>query len=164
MSKEPEPGKRIRALNLSLRVLLGLALASSGIAHLSFARVDYVSQVPTWVPLDASVIVAVSGVVEILLGIGVASRGKVVPWAGLAAALFFVAAVFPVRVGQYVEGIDAFWYDSDGTRLARLFIQPVWIVWALWSTSAISLLRRKPKTDDASQQRTDAMTNQVIRK
>lgn len=66
-------------LKLSLRVLLGLALASSGIAHLSFARVDYVSQVPTYVPVDASLVVAVSGVVEILLGIGVASRGKVVP-------------------------------------------------------------------------------------
>lgn len=48
----------MRALKLSLRVLLGLALASSGIAHLSFTRVDYVSQVPTWVPLDASLVEA----------------------------------------------------------------------------------------------------------
>lgn len=137
--------KRLSSLKLVLRVLLGATLVVSGIAHLSFARLEFQAQVPAWIPVDPGVLVVVSGVVEILLGVGVGSRGPVVKWAGLAAAVFFVVAVFPVRVGQYIGGIDAFWFDSDPGRLARLFIEPLWTLWALWSTSAPSLFRRKPR-------------------
>jgi uncharacterized membrane protein len=121
-------------------------LIGFGIAHLSFARLDYQAQVPSWVPLDADFVVVASGIVEIILGIGIASWGKFVPWAGLAAAAFFVA-VFPGNISQYLNGIDALGFDSDGARLFRLFLQPVWIVWALWSTSALGLLRRKTKSE-----------------
>jgi len=136
----------LKFVKLVLRILLGAVLIGFGIAHLSFARLDYQAQVPSWVPLDADFVVVASGIVEIILGIGIASWGKFVPWAGLAAAAFFVA-VFPGNISQYLNGIDALGFDSDGARLFRLFLQPVWIVWALWSTSALGLLRRKTKSE-----------------
>ncbi|MBS9375075.1 hypothetical protein GON09_004091 [Rhodococcus sp. B50] len=54
---------------------------------------------------------------------------------GWVTAAFFVA-VFPGNIAQYMSGTDAFGLDSDGDRLARLFFQPVLVVWALWSTAA----------------------------
>ncbi|HWK57017.1 MAG TPA: hypothetical protein VNQ80_06760 [Parapedobacter sp.] len=33
--------------------------------------------------------------------------------------------------------------DTDAKRLARLFFQPVLVVWALWSSGAWSYLRRR---------------------
>lgn len=136
----------MKLIKLTLRVLLGIALIGFGIAHLTFARTDYQAQVPTWLPLDADFVVLASGVVEIVLGIGIASWGRAVPLAGLVAAGFFVA-VFPGNISQYVNGLDGLGFDSDGARLARLFLQPIWIIWALWSTSALSLLRSNTKTE-----------------
>ena len=91
---------------------------------------------PVWLPLDADFVVLASGVVEIMLGLGIASFGALVPLAGLAAAAFFIA-IFPGNINQYVEGISAFGLDTDQARLNRLFFQPVLVVWALWSTGAI---------------------------
>lgn len=126
------------------RLLLGGALVFAGIGHLTFSRVEFQAQVPVWLPLDPDFVVVASGVVEIVLGIALASAGVVVPWAGLAAALFFVA-IFPGNINQYVEGIDAFGLNSDQARFIRLFFQPVLVVWALWSTGALGYLRKKVK-------------------
>jgi uncharacterized membrane protein len=130
----------LKALRLVLRLLLGGALIYAGISHLTFSRQEFQAQVPVWLPLDADFVVLASGVVEILLGIGIASAGAVVPIAGLLAAAFFIA-IFPGNINQYVEGISAFGLDSDQARLNRLFFQPVLVIWALWSTSAISYLK-----------------------
>jgi uncharacterized membrane protein len=121
---------------------LGAALVYAGIGHLTFSRAEFQAQVPVWLPLDPDFVVVASGVVEIILGIGIASAGALVPWAGLAAALFFVA-IFPGNINQYVEGIDAFGLDTDQARFTRLFFQPVLVVWALWSTGVIGFFRRK---------------------
>ncbi|MFM1953087.1 MAG: hypothetical protein RL187_296 [Actinomycetota bacterium] len=126
------------------RLLLGGALVFAGIGHLTFSRVEFQAQVPVWLPLEPDFVVVASGVVEIVLGIALASAGVVVPWAGLAAALFFVA-IFPGNINQYVEGIDAFGLNSDQARFIRLFFQPVLVVWALWSTGALGYLRKKMK-------------------
>ncbi|CAB4545647.1 unannotated protein [freshwater metagenome] len=125
---------------LSARLLLGAALIFAGIGHLTFSRQEFQAQVPVWLPLDPDFVVLASGVVEILLGLGVASFGKIVPLAGLAAAAFFVI-IFPGNINQYVEGISAFGLDTDQARLTRLFFQPVLVVWALWSTGAWLLLK-----------------------
>ena len=79
---------------------------------------------------------------EILLGLGLLSFGKLVPLTGIAAAVFFVA-IFAGNINQYLEGIDAFGLDTDQARLQRLFFQPVLVLWALWSTSALSVLRAR---------------------
>ena len=122
------------------RIALGAFLAFAGISHLTFARTDFLAQVPDWVPLDADFVVVASGVVEVALG------GSLVVWhrrrglIGWVAAAFFVA-IFPGNVSQYVDGDAAFGLDSDRARLVRLFFQPVLIAWALWSTGAWSAWR-----------------------
>ena len=116
------------------QVLLGAALIYAGITHLTTNRLEFQAQVPTWVPLSADFVVLASGVVEIALGIALASlqyRHQV----GWITAAFFIA-IFPGNISQYVNGIDAFGLDTDQARLTRLFFQPVLVLWALWATKA----------------------------
>ena len=114
------------------QLLLGAALIYAGITHLTTSRLEFQAQVPTWVPLSADFVVLASGVVEIVLGIMLASlqyRRQV----GLVTAAFFIA-IFPGNISQYVNGIDAFGLDTDQARLTRLFFQPLLVLWALWAT------------------------------
>ena len=122
------------------RLTLGLALIYAGVGHLSYSRLEFQAQVPVWLPLDADFVVLASGVVEIVLGLGLLTWGKVVPITGLAAAAFFIA-IFPGNINQLVEGIDAFGLDSDQARVTRLFFQPLLVVLALLSTSAIGFVQ-----------------------
>ena len=118
-----------------LQVLLGAALIYAGITHLTTNRTEFQAQVPTWVPLSADFVVLASGVVEIVLGIALASlqyRRQV----GWITAGFFVA-IFPGNISQYVNGIDAFGLDTDQARLIRLFFQPLLVLWALWATGCL---------------------------
>lgn len=126
------PTSRPRTL---ARWLLGAALVGAGVSHLTFARTEFRAQVPGWVPLDEDPVVLVSGLVEIGLGAALLAwtRGRVT--VGFVVAAFFVA-IFPGNIAQYVEGRDAFGLDTDQKRLARLFFQPVLVVWALWATAA----------------------------
>ena len=130
----------LQTLRLISRLLLGSALIYAGIGHLTFLRQEFQAQVPVWLPLDPDFVVLASGVVEIVLGIGIASAGVMVPVAGLLAAAFFIV-IFPGNINQYVEGISAFGLDTDQDRLVRLFFQPVLVIWALWSTSALRYLK-----------------------
>jgi uncharacterized membrane protein len=123
------------------RVLLGLGLVFAGFSHLTFNRQEFQAQVPVWLPLDPDFVVLASGVIEIILGLGLLAFGRVVPWVGLATAGFFVV-IFPGNINQYIEGTDAFGLTTDDARFIRLFFQPVLVLWALWSTRALSLLRR----------------------
>ena len=122
------------------RLTLGLALIYAGVGHLSYSRLGFQAQVPVWLPLDADFVVLASGVVEIVLGLGLLTWGTVVPITGLAAAAFFIA-IFPGNINQLVEGIAAFGLDSDQARVTRLFFQPLLVVLALWSTSAIGFVQ-----------------------
>ena len=119
---------------------LGAALVYAGIGHLTFSRQEFQAQVPVWLPLDPDFVVVASGVVEITLGLGILSAGRIAAYFGVATALFFIA-IFPGNINQYVQGIDAFGLSTDQARLTRLFFQPLLVLWALWSTSAIALLR-----------------------
>jgi len=121
------------------QVLLGAALIYTGISHLTTSRLEFQAQVPAWVPLSADFVVLASGVVEILLGLSLASLRKRKE-VGIATALFFIA-IFPGNISQYVNGIDAFGLDTDRERAIRLFFQPLLVLWALWSTGAWRSLR-----------------------
>ncbi len=119
-------------LRKAAQILLGGALTYAGITHLTTNRTEFQAQVPTWVPFSADFVVLASGVVEIMLGIALASlqyRRHV----GWATAAFFVA-IFPGNISQYINGIDAFGLDTDQARLTRLFFQPLLVLWALWAT------------------------------
>lgn len=117
------------------RLVLGAFLLFAGTAHLTVARSEFAAQVPSWLPLDADVVVVASGVVELLLGAALVALGRYRVVVGWVVAAFFVA-IFPGNVAQYVEGVSAFGLDTDAARLTRLFFQPVLVLWALWSTGA----------------------------
>ena len=126
-----------------LQLLLGAILIFTGISHLTTSRIEFQAQVPNWVPFSADFVVLASGVVEICLGIALASLQHR-RFIGLAAAMFFIA-IFPGNISQYVNGIDAFGLDTDQDRLIRLFFQPLLVIWALWATQALPLRAKKSK-------------------
>lgn len=123
------------------RWVLGGGLVVAGIGHLTSRREEFQAQVPDWFPVDADLVVLLSGVVEIALGLAlilVSSRRSLVGWI---VAGFFVV-IFPGNVAQWVEGTDAFGLDTDAKRFVRLLFQPVLIALALWSTDAWRTWRR----------------------
>lgn len=117
-------------------------LLFTGTGHLTFARHDFVAQVPGWVPLSTDFVVVASGVVELGLGVALVLLGSRRVLVGLAVAAFFIA-VFPGNISQYLTQTPAFGLDTDGRRFARLFFQPVLVAWALWSTGAWRWLRAR---------------------
>jgi uncharacterized membrane protein len=129
------------------RWALGLALIYAGVGHLSFSRAEFQAQVPPWLPLDPDFVVLASGVVEIALGLGLIALKRYRPQVGLTTALFFIA-IFPGNIAQWLEGRDAFGLNTDEARFTRLFFQPLLVVWAIWSTRALSLLKKSDKSSD----------------
>lgn len=117
------------------RMLLGGILVFAGVSHLTFAREEFVAQVPDWFPISDDPVVLVSGVVEISLGTALVAFGRGRIGVGLLAAAFFIA-IFPGNIAQYLEHTDAFGLDTDRKRFVRLFFQPVLVAWALWATGA----------------------------
>jgi uncharacterized membrane protein len=139
----------MRHLRNATQLLLGAALAYAGTTHLTTSRTEFQAQVPTWVPFSADFVVLASGVVEIALGLALASlqNRRQVGWI---TAAFFVA-IFPGNISQYVNGIDAFGLDTDQARLTRLFFQPVLVLWALWGTGVLMRNRVKDPSQGLSQ-------------
>jgi len=117
------------------RWLLGASLVLAGTGHLTFQREEFRAQVPDWFPIDADLVVVLSGVVEIVLGMALLFLSRYRVLVGWVVAAFFVV-IFPGNIAQYVEGTDAFGLDTDAKRFVRLFFQPVLVAWALWSTGA----------------------------
>ena len=124
------------------RWALGGALLLAGTGHLTVQRQEFQAQVPNWFPVDEDVVVVASGVVELLLGAALilVGRRRRAPL-GLVVAGFFVV-IFPGNIAQFLEHKDGFGLDTDAKRFARLFFQPVLVVWALWSTGGWQLQRR----------------------
>lgn len=126
------------------RWVLGGALAFAGVGHLSAQRQEFQAQVPSWFPGDPDLVVVVSGLVEIVLGLALVVAGGrlpvIGPVIGVVVAAFFVV-IFPGNIAQFVEGNDGFGLDTDAERFARLWFQPVLVVWALWSTGGWGWLR-----------------------
>ncbi|KOS08119.1 hypothetical protein AM493_20260 [Flavobacterium akiainvivens] len=114
------------------RIVLGCLLLFTGTGHLTFVRHDFAAQVPTWVPLEADLVVLISGVVEILLGLSLVALGRYKVVVGWVVALFFVV-IFPGNYAQYANHVDAFGLNSDSLRLTRLFLHPLLVIWPLWS-------------------------------
>ncbi len=117
------------------RWVLGGGLVVAGVGHLTSRREEFQAQVPDWFPLDADLVVLLSGVVEIILGIALILLRRRQALLGWLVAGFFVV-IFPGNVAQWLEGTDAFGLDTDASRFVRLFFQPVLVAWALWSTTA----------------------------
>jgi uncharacterized membrane protein len=118
-----------------LRWLLGGALIGAGIGHLTAQRAEFQAQVPSWFPLDEDFVVVASGIVEIALGAALIGLPRHRVLVGTIVAAFFIV-IFPGNIAQWREGVDAFGLDTDAKRFARLFFQPVLVVWALGATGA----------------------------
>jgi uncharacterized membrane protein len=117
------------------RIVLGLFLMIAGTGHLTWSRIEFQAQVPPWVPLNADLVVILSGIVEIGLGASLLFLVKYRFQVGWIVALFFVL-VFPGNIAQLTEHRDAFGLNSDLARWIRLPFQFVLIFIALWSTGA----------------------------
>lgn len=131
--------KVYRIVQTIFRILLGAQLAFAGVSHLTWARTEFLAQVPTWLPVNGDLVVVLSGIVEITLGLALIFLVKWRIPVGLATAAFFVL-IFPGNISQYVNRIDAFGLNTDEARFNRLFFQPVLVLWALWSTDAWRVL------------------------
>ena len=129
-----------------LRILLGIILLFAGISHLTISRMEFVAQVPNWAPLPDDLVVELSGIVEIILGIGLVFLSKWKALIGWVVAIFFVL-IFPGNIAQYVNQVDAFGLNTDRARLIRLYFQPVLFLWALWSTGAFKACMNHYKQD-----------------
>jgi len=138
--------KKIKPIQSIFCKFLGGFLVLAGFGHLSVLRQEFLAQVPAWLPIDGDLVVAVSGIVEIILGSGLIilpDRYRVI--IGWVTASFFIL-VFPGNISQYTNRIDAFGLNSDQSRFICLFFQPVLMIWALWSTGAWKELRNRKAT------------------
>lgn len=119
------------------RWALAALLATTGAGHLSWGRRGFRITVPDWAPrllrLDKDAIVVASGVVELVLAAALVLLPRKKKHVGWAVAAFFVA-VFPGNVHQWRTARSAPMLDNDHRRFIRLLLQPVLVVWALWST------------------------------
>ena len=129
------------ALRAIARWMLATLLVVAGASHLTWGRRGYRIVVPDWATAllrtDKDMIVVASGAVELMLGAALVAlprdRGRV----GALIAAFFVA-VFPGNIHQWRTGRSAPMLDTDRKRFIRLLLQPVLVVWAVWSTTTPS--------------------------
>lgn len=133
--------KRTTILRTVFRMFLGAFLLFAGITHLTINREAFLAQVPTWLPLDGDFVVVVSGIVEIALGVSLLALGRYRVQLGWIVAAFFIA-IFPGNISQLVTHTDSFGLNTDLARAIRLLFQPVFVLWALWSTGAWVALRK----------------------
>ena len=124
-------------LRTAARWALAALLVAAGAGHLTVLRRGFRIAVPDWATrllrTDKDTIVVVSGVVEALLGVALLLLPRERQRVGVAIAALFVA-VFPGNVHHWRTGRDVPGLDSDAKRFARLFLQPLLVAWALWST------------------------------
>ena len=129
------------------RILLGSIMLYIGIAHLSFRRIEFQAQVPTWLTTNEGMmdlVVLISGYIEIAFGILMILGGKLKVKTGLALGIFYIL-IFPGNINQYINEIDSLRLDSDNKRLIRLFFQPLLVLWAFWSSGALKYFKNKSK-------------------
>ncbi|MGY1886779.1 hypothetical protein ACI799_15910 [Blastococcus sp. SYSU DS0753] len=126
------------------RLLLGATMVGAGVLHLTTQRQELQAQVPGWFPVDEDLTVLGSGVAEIALGASFLALPRKRRLVGGLLAVFFVV-IFPGNVAQYLEGTDAFGLDTDRKRLARLFFQPLLVLWALYGGGWLRRGRRRDR-------------------
>lgn len=126
------------------RWILALALGAIGVGHFLSTR-GFRVVVPDWATrltrLDKDTIVIASGAAEVALAAGLLALPKERRRIGWATAAFFVA-VMPGNIHQWQTRRSTPGLDTDARRFGRLFLQPLLVLWALWSTSGEAPRRR----------------------
>jgi uncharacterized membrane protein len=113
------------------RVALAGAMVVAGALHL-LQPTPFVQHLPPWVA-HRDLLVAVSGLVEIGLGLGLLARPPLRRTAGLLLAVFLVA-VFPANVYVAVAGVEVDGQPGGLYPWLRLLLQPPLVWLAVWST------------------------------
>lgn len=116
------------------RIGLAAALVLAGIAHILMPT-PFVQHLPTWVP-SREVLVALTGVIEAILGGALLLQPPLRRLAGLAVAAYLIA-VFPANVYVAVSGVEVDGQPGGPYPWLRLPFQLLFIAWALWSTGAL---------------------------
>lgn len=118
------------------RWILAVALGAIGVGHFLSTR-GFRVVVPEWATrltrLDKDTIVIASGAAEVALAAGLVALPKERRRIGWATAAFFVA-VMPGNIHQWQTKRSTPGLDTDARRFGRLFLQPILVLWALWST------------------------------
>ena len=126
------------------RWILALALGAIGVGHFLSTR-GFRVVVPDWATrltrLNKDTIVIASGAAEVALAAGLLALPKERRRIGWATAAFFVA-VMPGNIHQWRTRRSTPGLDTDARRFGRLFLQPLLLLWALWSTSGEAPRRR----------------------
>lgn len=126
------------------RWILAVALGAIGVGHFLSTR-GFRVVVPDWATrltrLDKDTIVIASGAAEVALAAGLLALPKERRRIGWATAAFFVA-VMPGNIHQWRTKRSTPGLDTDARRFGRLFLQPVLVLWALWSTGGETPRRR----------------------
>ncbi|MFJ2505480.1 hypothetical protein [Microbacterium sp. NPDC087592] len=126
------------------RWILAIALGAIGVGHFLSTR-GFRVVVPDWATrltrLDKDTIVIASGAAEVALAAGLLALPKERRRIGWATAAFFVA-VMPGNIHQWQTKRSTPGLDTDARRFGRLFLQPVLVLWALWSTGGETPRRR----------------------
>ncbi|WEK59869.1 MAG: hypothetical protein P0Y60_10935 [Candidatus Microbacterium colombiense] len=129
------------------RWILAIALGAIGISHFTSTR-GFRVVVPDWATrvtrLDKNEIVLASGAAEVALAAGLVALPKEQRRIGWATAAFFVA-VLPGNIHQWQTKRSTPGLDTDARRFGRLFLQPLLVIWALWSTTPRPERRRRPR-------------------
>jgi len=111
-----------------LRYSLAAFLAVAGVGHFTNTE-EFLAQVPPYLPAP-TLLVLVSGVVELALAAALVLLPRRRAAVGLAVLMLFIA-VLPGNIAQYTEARDAFGLDTDAARLTRILLSPLLWLWAL---------------------------------
>lgn len=119
-------------LRVAARWGLGLAMVVAGVAHLA-TPTPFEQHLPEWVP-GAGLLVIATGVIEMVLGVGLVLARRRRRLFGLATAAYLLA-VLPANVYVAVAGVDVDGQPGGIYPWVRLPFQALFITWALWSTA-----------------------------
>jgi uncharacterized membrane protein len=116
----------------ALRVLLGVFMIVAGVNHFVDPEF-YLQLMPPYIPAH-KLMVDVSGVAEIVLGVGL-----LIPHAGIVrlsawGTIALLIAVFPANIHVYLNRETIFPDTAHALHLIRLPFQGVFILWAWWFT------------------------------
>jgi len=123
----PAHGRR-RAARDAARLAMAVAMMFSGVSHFADTAA-FVQLLPEWVPGRTPLILA-TGVLEILLGVGLLTRRRRREVALLLVA--YLVAVFPANVYVAVADVPLDGLGG-GNPWLRLPFQAVYIIWVLWA-------------------------------
>jgi uncharacterized membrane protein len=119
-------------LKLGLKFLLGVFMIFAGVRH--FTHPDfYLQLMPPYIPAH-KLMVDLSGVAEIVLGIGLLVPVPRVSQLSAWGIIALLIAIFPANIHVFLNRAEIFPDVPDALHFIRLPLQGIFILWAWWFT------------------------------